>query len=159
MSCPCGLGLDYEDAGPDGLARGERLLLWGLRTWGALRLQGRPAEGVIRAVLAHNASQRTAALFMQTMLLVESDLVRPLQLQCPHCAGYAVDEQRLVAACGLAAAEPAMAARLLAPMVSRPEVAVALARALNHALALDGAPLPLRTDHPIRQASPAPTLH
>lgn len=161
MSCACGLELDFEDTGPQGLARGERLLLWGVRTWAALRLQGLPAEATIRSVFARGASPRTAALFMQTMLLVESDLVRPLQIQCPHCAGYAIDEQRLIGACGLAAAAPAKAARLLAPMVARPEIAATLARALNHALALDGAPLPVRTADPIDQVAPAasPTLH
>ncbi|MBI1683231.1 hypothetical protein [Caulobacter hibisci] len=154
MSCACGQELDFEDTGPDGLARGERLLLWGLRTWAALRLQGRPAEAAIRSAFARSASPRTASLFLQTMMLVESDLVRPLQIQCPHCAGYGLDEQRLVTACGLAAAAPGLASRLLAPLVARPDVTAVLARALNHALALDGAPLPVRMGEPVEDAQP-----
>lgn len=154
MSCACGQELNFEDTGPDGLARGERLLLWGVRTWAALRLQGLPADAAIRSTFSRSASPRTAALFLQTMLLVESDLVRPLQIQCPHCAGYAMDEQRLVTACGLAAVAPGLAARLLAPLVARPEVASTFARALNHALALDGAPLPVRMGEPAQETPP-----
>ncbi|KSB88193.1 hypothetical protein AS593_01055 [Caulobacter vibrioides] len=157
MSCACGLDLDFEDTGPEGLARGERLLLWGVRTWAALRLQGQPADPTIRSAFARAASPRTASLFLQTMMLIEGELVRPLHIQCPHCVGYALDEQRLVTACGLAAAAPGLASRLLSSLVARPDVTAVLARALNHALALDGAPLPVRLGEPADHAPPVQT--
>jgi hypothetical protein len=132
------------NCGPPGLAKGERLLLAGLRVWGRLRVDGRTPHAVVRPALATVTSNRTAALFTTLMDCLEQRGVRPLALHTPGCLGYGVDEQRFVLACGVAPVDFDVALRLMRPMTDDPQAFVVLARAVNAALAADGLGLPVR---------------
>lgn len=145
--------------GPSGLFDGERLILAGLRAWGRCRCDGEPAEKHVRPALAAVSSERAAALFAALLQSLEQDSRRPVQLHCGSGRGYSPDEQRLVLACGVAAAAPEVARRLLEPLARQPEALTVLARALGGALAADGLALPVRlAGSPGLERPPAP-LH
>jgi hypothetical protein len=144
---------------PSGLFDGERLILAGLRAWGRCRCDGEPAEEHVRSALAEVSSERAAALFAALMQWLEQNGRRPVQIHCGAGRGYSPDEQRLVLACGVAAAAPKVARRLLEPLARQPEALMVLARALGGALAADGLALPVRLARSPGFERPPATLH
>lgn len=142
--------------GPEGLALSEQLVLAGLRCWARARMAGQDPQSLVRPSLTHVASKPVAMVFVAMMERIERDAARAMQVHCVACRGYSHDEQRLVLACGLAAAEPEIAMRLLSPLVKAPEAPVLLARTLNVALGNAGYPMPVRMWG--EEAAPA-TIH
>jgi hypothetical protein len=140
-----------------GLVQGERLLLAGLRAWDLSRMHGRAAQESVRAALARATTPQVAAMFTALMEAVDRyGSGRSSSTSPPPCGRP--DDQGLVLACGLAVAAPHLARRLLAASSCQPEILVALAGALNHALAAEGLPLPVRgLDGPA--ADPSATIH
>lgn len=148
-----------DDCGPPALTRGERVLLWMLRQWVAARvLRQEPGERLSREA-GGLVSPRVAAAFILMMTTIEGQVRRPLCVAAPCRQGYADDEQRLIAACGVCPASPEVAGRLLESLVIAPEAVVVTARFLNMALAQEALALPLRFEEPAAAAGARPTLH
>jgi hypothetical protein len=141
--------------------RGERLVLAGLRAWGHARLSGPLPQGVVRPALSFCASERVATLFTAFMEAVEVAALRPIEIQCLHCNGLSLDEQRLVVACGIAPVAFDLGRKVLEPMLRDTETPLVLARCLNGALAAEGLFLPARLmDGPaLHGDTPPRTLH
>ncbi|KQZ04736.1 hypothetical protein ASD21_19265 [Caulobacter sp. Root1455] len=127
---------------------GERLLLGAMRQWAALKAAGEPRPRLVAQALAFRASHRSGGLFVAWMQSVEASLRRPIQVERPTCGGVSTDEQRLMASCGLAGTATAAGAALLEPLLIDSRPTMALARALNAALRVDGYPLPVRLREP-----------
>lgn len=142
-----------QEEGPDGLTAGERLILGGCRYWASLRLAGVEPQGPVRNLVSGRASDRAAALFVAMMESLEKQTRRPLDFRCAGCAGYSMDEQRLVVACGVARIDMQTARSLLTPLIHQPEPVVVFARAVNMVLAHEGLDLPARL---FEAPSPAP---
>lgn len=148
MACSCGSSASTLDSGPAGLAPGERLILWSLRTWGEIRTASKSPEMFVHCGVSRIASGRSASLVCATMALLERGLTRPLNVQCPKCPGYAPDEQRLVVSFGVTPVAPDIAAELIAPIFVDTVMLLGMAKAVNGALACDGLALPVRLSGP-----------
>jgi len=145
---------------PDRPTPGERLVLDGLRSWASSRMDGGAPEIAVQRIVAWRASERVGAFFVAWMRAVEEGRRRPIEIHCVHCHGASIDEQRLVAALGVAAIDPDLGEALLEPLLVDPGVVITLARALNGALAASGLPVParLRTE-PIPPPRSEATVH
>ena len=128
----------------DRLTEGEQLLLAGLRMWVSLRLGGAEPQGPVRDMVARRVNDRAGAIFVALMEGLERQTLRPLEVRCPGCAAYGLDEQRLVVACGVARVDMSLARALLRPLVIQPEPVAIFARALNMVLRHEGLDLPTR---------------
>lgn len=145
-----------EDEGPQGLTSGEQLVLAGCRYWASLRLAGQEPQGPVRRLISGRASDRAAALFVAMMESLEKQTRRPLDFRCGGCAGYSLDEQRLVVACGVSRVDMQTARALLTPLIHQPEPVVVFARAVNMVLAHEGLDLPARLSDAGAAAPPSP---
>jgi hypothetical protein len=142
------------------LSPGERLLLWSMRAWAAMRQEGGRPEPVVGAALGARASPRAVALFGAWMQAVEASALNRIQIHAAACAALGTDEARLLIACGLAPVAMEAGEDLLRPLLSDPEPAMALARALNRTLAADGWSLPARFNCAFAEVRPqSRTLH
>jgi hypothetical protein len=126
---------------------GERWLLSSMRGWASLRLAGERPQASMASTLADQASDRAATLFIAWMQAVEATLLRPIQIHHPGCNRISPDEQRLVAACGLAPIAPELGEELLGPLLLGAETVMVLGRMLNAALRAAGLYLPARLFH------------
>jgi hypothetical protein len=131
---------------PAASAPAERLILAGVRAWGLARLSREAPQARVRAALSAVSSDAVGALFVGWMEAIERHARRAFHLGCLGCGRASADEQRLVAACGLAAMAYEAGEALLAPLQIDPGPAMILARALNAALEADGLPLPARLE-------------
>ena len=145
--------------GPDGLQDGERLLLWMLRQWVAARILREDPRARLAAFAGPYVSPRGAAAFVLLMTAIEARVRRPLCVAPPRCQGYALDEQRIVTACGIGPRAPEIAAQLLGPLVAGSQVVANLARILNTTFAREGLSLPVRLEDRQSAPIPRPTLH
>ncbi|MDP3173493.1 MAG: hypothetical protein Q8M88_03555 [Phenylobacterium sp.] len=123
---------------------GEKLLLFAIRGWAAMRQAGERPHDQLAAAIAQRASSRTAALFIAWIQAVESASRRPIRIQCACCGGMSNDEQRLVLATGVAPIAMDMGERLLEPITLDAREVMVLGRALGASLAAAGLPLPAR---------------
>ncbi|MEJ0065643.1 MAG: hypothetical protein WDM85_09485 [Caulobacteraceae bacterium] len=136
---------------------GERLLLDGLRCWASSRMDGKRPDLAVRRLIGWRTSERVGALFVAWMQAVEAGRRRPIRTHCAHCRGASIDEQRLILSLGVASIDMQLGETLLAPLLAEPAGVMALARALNAALAASSLPVPARLcGAPVRHES---TLH
>lgn len=151
----------FQHCGPAGLAAGERILLWMLRQWVTARMLGEEPGQRLSREAGVLVSPHVSAAFILMMGAIEAQVRRPLCVSAPCCKGYAEDEQRLIAACGVCPASPDIAERLIESLVVTPETVTVIARFLNSALAQDGKALPMRLQEPVAPTGRArpPTLH
>lgn len=131
---------------PASPAPAERLILAGLRAWALARMSREAPQERVRAAVGAVSSDAVGALFVGMMEALERHARRAFTVGCLGCGGASADEQRLVAACGLAPVAFDLGERLLAPLQTDPGPAMILARALNAALLADGLPLPARLE-------------
>jgi hypothetical protein len=123
-------------------------------------MDGEQPDLAARRLIAWRTSERVGALFVAWMKAVEAGRRRPLHIHRARCRGASADEQRLIAAMGVAPIDMGLGETLLAPMVAAPERVMPLARALNAVLASVGLPLPARLrDTPLPDRDAKVTLH
>ena len=133
-----------DPVGSTPLTRGEVILLAALRSWAHCRLAGQAPQAEVRALVAAQISDRAAALFVALMESLERQTARPLEVRCGDCLSLAVDEQRLLVACGIARVDMGLTRAILQPLVLQPEPVAIFARALSMVMGHEGLPLPAR---------------